>query len=84
MSIEARSLAERINNLDLSAEKSKDSKVYEEGKTEYENIKRKITWILPAGLREVENYLNDNGRIVHERFFKKIIDDEIKNQGKRK
>ena len=82
MSIEARNLARRMNNLDLSAEKSPDDAVYERGKVEYENIKRNIGFILPSGLKLVENYLDDNGKIVYERFFKNLIDQEIKGNKK--
>lgn len=77
MSIEAKSLARRMNALDLSAEKSKDNALYERGKVEYENIKRNIGFILPSGLKLVVDYLNDNGKIVYERFFKKLIEQEI-------
>lgn len=84
MSLEARNLAERMNKLDLSAEKSKDIKIYEDGMREYHNIKRNIQFILPRGLRLVPDYLNDNGKIVYNRFYKKLIEEEIKEQGRRK
>lgn len=78
MSIEARNLAKRMNNLDLSKETSKDKKDWETGKIEYDNIKRNIEFILPSGLEQVVNYLNENGKIVYERFYKKLIEEEIK------
>lgn len=85
MSIEASNLARRMNNLDLSLENSKNKLDYEKGKNEYDNIKRNIQFILPSGLKQVINYLNENGKVVYERFYKKLIEEEIqKGEKKRK
>lgn len=83
MSIEARNLANRMNKLDMSLENSTDKKAYENGKIEYENIKRNIQFILPSGLIHVVDYLNENGKKVYERFYKKLIEEEIQ-KGKKK
>lgn len=84
MSIEASNLARRMNNLDMTLQSSKDKKLWEAGKAEYENIKRHINFILPSGLKQIENYLNDNGKAVYERFFKKLIEEEIQKGEKKK
>lgn len=78
MNIEARCLAKRMNDLDLSLEKSKNSFDYNRGRTEYENIILSIQFILPSGLKLVEDYLNENGKVVYNRFYKKRIEEEIK------
>lgn len=79
MSIEAKSLAEQMNKLDLSAEgKPRDSPEWQKGKTEYESIIRNIGFILPRGLKLVIGYLNENGWIVYNKFFHNKIEEEIK------
>lgn len=85
MSLEARNLAHQMNELDLSLEsKPKDSKEWENGKIQYENILRRIDWVLPQGLKQVIDYLNENGNIVYNKFYKKKIEEEIKKGEKRK
>lgn len=84
MSIEASNLARRMNNLDMTLQSSKDKKLWEDGKAEYENIKLHINFILPSGLKEVVNYLNDNGKVVYERFYKKLIEEEIQKGEKKR
>jgi hypothetical protein len=85
MSIEIRSLANKMNELDLSLENLKESDpLYKKGFIEYQNIKLKIKFILPQGLRQIEQFLNENGKKVYEKFYKKLIEQEIKIQGRRK
>lgn len=82
MSIEARTLAGLINDLDDSAEKATDQKVYDEGLQAYQHIIRQIRFILPRGLKLVPDYLDEHGRYIYEKYFKKKIEEEIKKGGK--
>lgn len=84
MSIEASNLAKRMNKLDLSLQNSKNRKLWEAGKAEYENIKLQITFILPQGLKQVVNFLDENGKVIYERFYKKLIEEEINKIEKKK
>lgn len=84
MSIEARNLAIKINNLDTSLEKlPQDSKEFQDGKIAYDNICRSIQFILPTGLEVVPNYLTDQGKLTYQKFFKSKIEAEI-NKNKKK
>lgn len=84
MSIEAKELAHRMNKLDISLQSSKDKRVWEDGKARYENIKLHITFILPQGLKKVVDYLDENGKMIYERFYKKLIEEEIQKGEKKK
>lgn len=79
----AKDLATEMNQFDLSSEKSKDDDVYYEGKRRYHNIKIHMKLIKSEYLKTVPSYLNENGQKVYERYYKKMLEEQIKeNKGK--
>lgn len=82
MSVEARYLADLINDLDDSAENATDKAIYEKGLADYQTIIRQAKFILPSGLKLVPDYLNEHGKYIYNKYFKKKIEEEIKKGGK--
>ena len=71
-------LAKRINKFVLDSETSRIDSVYEEGKREFDNICREITFLTTKGLLDCIEVLDDNGKAVYLKYFKKWFDWEIK------